>query len=130
MRRSSIEPVLRGHGASNVDVIDHRGHRVKSLETYLPVQPAGGAPIGVFELYQDYDARVTAQARKTLYPVAGFLGIAIFVLCAALVPILRRVTAAVEIRNRQLVQQASRLEQSLADGAGRAAWKPRPRAAL
>ena len=74
----------------------------------------GGAPIGVFELYQDYDARVTAQARKTLYPVAGFLGIAIFVLCGALVPILRRVTAAVEIRNRQLVQQASRLEQSLA----------------
>jgi signal transduction histidine kinase len=110
----TIEPVLRGQGASNVDVIDHRGHRVKSLETYLPVQPAGGGPIGVFELYQDYDARVTAQARKTLYPVAGFLGIAIFVLCAALVPILRRITAAVEIRNRQLVQQASRLEQSLA----------------
>jgi len=110
----AIEPVLRGQGANNVDVIDHRGHRVKSLETYLPVQPAGGAPIGVFELYQDYDARVTAQARKTLYPVAGFLGIAIFVLCAALVPILRRVTAAVEIRNRRLVQQASRLEQSLA----------------
>jgi signal transduction histidine kinase len=112
--RQAIEPVLRGKGTRNVDVIDHEGNKVKSLETYLPVQPAGGAPIGVFELYQDYDAGVTAQARKTLYPVAGFLAIAIFVLCAALVPILRRVTAAVEVRNRQLVEQASRLEQSLA----------------
>jgi len=112
--QQTIEPVLRGNGTSDIDVIEQGGHRIKSLETYLPVQPAGGAPIGVFELYQDYDAGVTAQARKTLYPVAGFLAIAIFVLCAALVPILRRVTAAVEIRNRQLVQQASRLEQSLA----------------
>ena len=110
----AIEPVLRGNGRHGVDVIEQDGRRIKSLETYLPVQPAGGAPIGVFELYQDYDARVTDQARKTLYPVAGFLAIALFVLCAALVPILRRVTAAVEVRNEQLVEQATRLEQSLA----------------
>ena len=35
-------------------------------------------------------------------------------LCATLVPILRRVTAAVEVRNRRLVQQADTLERSLA----------------
>ena len=110
----TLEPVLDGRGVSHVDEIDLQGREIKVLETYLPVQPLGGGPVGVFELYQDYDAGVTAQARKTLYPVAGFLAIAIFVLCAALVPILRRVTAAVEIRNRQLVQQAARLEQSLA----------------
>jgi signal transduction histidine kinase len=111
--QEAIEPALRGKGASHVDHIDQGGHRIKTLETYLPVQPADGAPIGVFELYQDYDARVTDQARTTLYPVAGFLALALFVLCAALVPILRRVTAAVEVRNEQLVEQATRLEQSL-----------------
>jgi signal transduction histidine kinase len=111
--QQTIEPVLRGNGTRDIDVIEQGGHRIKSLETYLPVQPAGGSPIGVFELYQDYDARVTDQARTTLYPVAGFLALALFVLCAVLVPILRRVTAAVEVRNEQLVEQATRLEQSL-----------------
>jgi signal transduction histidine kinase len=113
-KQLAIEPALRGKGTSHVDEIDQGGHRIKTLETYLPVQPADGAPIGVFELHQDYDAQVTDHARKTLYPVAGFLALALFVLCAALVPILRRVTAAVEVRNEQLVEQASRLEQSLA----------------
>jgi len=110
----ALQPVLRGNGVRNVGEIEQGRHRVKAFETYLPVQPAGEAPIGVFELYQDYDSQVTDQARKTLYPVAGFLALALFVLFAALVPILRRVTAAVEIRNEQLVEQAARLEQSLA----------------
>ena len=46
--------------------------------------------------------------------MAGFLLLAILVLCAALVPILGRVTAAVEERNRRLVEQAVKLERSLA----------------
>jgi signal transduction histidine kinase len=112
--QQALGPVLRGNGGTDIDEIEYGGHRIKALETYLPVQPVGGAPIGVFELYQDYDDRVTDQARETLYPVAGFLALAIFVLGAALVPILRRVTAAVEVRNEQLVEQATRLEQSLA----------------
>jgi len=89
---------------------------VKVLETYLPVQPSGqtGRPIGVFELYQDYESRVAAQARATTVPVAGFLLLALLVLCATLVPILRRVTAAVEVRNQRLVTQAAKLERSLA----------------
>ena len=89
---------------------------VKVLETYLPVQPSGqtGRPIGVFELYQDYESRVAAQARATTLPVAGFLLLALLVLCATLVPILRRVTAAVEVRNQRLVTQAAKLERSLA----------------
>jgi len=88
--QQALDPVLRGHGRTDIAEIEFGGHRIKALETYLPVQPAGGAPIGIFELYQDYDDRVTDQARKTLYPVAGFLALALFVLCAALVPILRK----------------------------------------
>src|SRR5687767_14811246 len=102
---SALAPALAGRGVSHVDDVEHEGRSKKSLETYLPVQPAGGAPVGVFELYQDYDTRVADQANKTLLPVAGFLAIALFVICLALVPILRRVTAAVEVRNQQLVAQ-------------------------
>jgi signal transduction histidine kinase len=112
---AKLRTVLRGRGVRGASHVQSGGRRVKVLETYLAVKSSGNAaPIGVFELYQDYDDRVTTQARKTLLPVAGFLLLALFVLCAALVPILRRVTAAVEIRNRQLVAQATRLEQSLA----------------
>jgi signal transduction histidine kinase len=106
--------VLLGRGLSKVGRVEVNGRDVKALETYLPVQPADGAPIGVFELYQDYDSRVSDNAQKTFLPVAGFLALALFVICVALVPILRRVTAAVEVRNEQLVAQAARLEQSLA----------------
>ncbi|MGH2920476.1 MAG: sensor histidine kinase [Gaiellaceae bacterium] len=110
----ALDPVLAGKGMSQVSHLEVRGKRVKALQTSLPVQPAGGAPVGVFDLYQDYEKRVADQASKTFLPVAGFLALALFVLCAALVPILRRVTAALEIRNKQLVAQAARLEQSLA----------------
>ena len=57
---------------------------------------------------------VADHARNTVLPVGGFLLLALIVLCATLVPILRRVTAAVEERNRRLIQQAATLEQSLA----------------
>jgi signal transduction histidine kinase len=110
---SALTAALAGRGVTRVEHDEFEAGRKKALETYLPVQPAGGAPVGVFELYQDYGERVSEQANKTILPVAGFLGIALFGICVALVPILRRVTAAVEVRNEQLVAQASRLEQSL-----------------
>jgi len=107
---------LTGHEIRDVGSTDIGGRRMKVLETYLPVRPSGerGHPIGVFELYQDYETRVAAPARGTILPVAIFLLLALLVLCATLVPILRRVTVAVEVRNRRLVQQAATLERSLA----------------
>jgi signal transduction histidine kinase len=113
--RSQVAAALRGDDARHVSWVSIGSRRLKVLQTSLPVRPARTSrPIGVFELYQDYDARVVSRAKKTLYPVAGFLLLAILVLCAALVPILRRVTAAVEERNRRLVEQAVKLERSLA----------------
>ena len=112
--KATVTSVLRGRGVKEVGRLQVGGRRIKVLETYLPVFTGRDtAPVGVFELYQDYD-RIAGAARKTFYPVAGFLFLALIVLCAALVPILRRVTAAVEVRNRQLMAQAGRLEQSLA----------------
>jgi signal transduction histidine kinase len=112
-----VAAALAGREIRAVDRIEIEGSRVKVLETYLPVRAKGaeGAPLGVFELYQDYEARVASHARSTVLPVAGFLLLALLVLCATLVPILRRVTAAVEVRNRRLVQQAATLERSLAE---------------
>jgi len=86
----------------------------KILRSALPIRSRGEAQaFGVVEIAQDYRA-VAKVAHRTLYPVAVFLLLSLLVLCAALVPILRRVTAAVEERNRQLVVQASTLERSLA----------------
>jgi signal transduction histidine kinase len=111
---AKLDDVLAGQGFREVSHVESAGRRIKVLETYLPVRATGSAaPLGVFELYQDYDGRVASQARKTVLPVAGFILLALFVLCVALVPILRRVTAAVEERNRQLTAQAARLERSL-----------------
>jgi signal transduction histidine kinase len=113
--RKHVATALSGQGVREVAWTDAGGKRLKVLETYLPVHPAGTAQtVGVFELYQDYDARVAAHARKTVLSVAGFLLVAVLVLCGALVPILRRVTAALEERNRRLVEQAAKLERSLA----------------
>jgi signal transduction histidine kinase len=113
---SHVAASLAGREVRDVESTEIEGRRLKVLETYLPVRARGeaGQPLGVFELYQDYQSRVAAQARATIVPVAGFLLLALLVLCATLVPILRRVTVAVEVRNKRLVEQAQTLERSLA----------------
>ena len=113
---SHVTASLAGREVREVESTQVGARRVKVLETYLPVRARGdtGRPLGVFELYQDYESRVAAPARSTIVPVAGFLLLALLVLCATLVPILRRVTAAVEVRNKRLVEQAATLERSLA----------------
>ena len=116
LRSAKVAAALAGREIRSVDTTEIDGRRVKMFETYLPVHSKGGnaAPLGVFELSQDYGIAVADQARATVLPVGGFLLLALIVLCATLVPILRRVTAAVEERNSRLIRQAATLEQSLA----------------
>jgi signal transduction histidine kinase len=83
------------------------------LRSDLPIRSDGAPPFGVIEIAQNYKV-VTTNANQTLFPVAGFLGLALVALYLSLMPILRRVTMAVEVRNRQLVEQATKLERSLA----------------
>ena len=115
-RAGNVASAFGGREIRAIDTTQIDGHRVKVLETYLPVLSGdtNAAPLGVFELYQDYKTQVADHARSTVLPVAGFLLLALLVLCGTLVPILRRVMAAVEVRNRRLVQQAATLERSLA----------------
>ena len=110
----SVRAALGGKGVRGISHIQDGDGSIKVLETYLSVSTTGASrPLGVFELDQDYNDRVSAQANKTVLPVAGFMLVALLILCGALVPVLRRVTAAVEERNRRLVEQARKLERSL-----------------
>src|SRR5688500_2721861 len=79
---SNVAGALSGREIRVVEHEDIDGKRVKVLETYLPVrsQGTGGVALGVFELYQDYETRVAAQAQHTVLPVAGFLILALLVL--------------------------------------------------
>ena len=88
------------------------GRRV--LRSDLPIRSEGQPQaFGVVEIAQDY--RVVAHtAHQTLFPVAGFLLLALVAVFLSLMPILRRVTAAVEVQNRRLFEQAATLEKSLA----------------
>jgi len=104
----SVRAALGGKGVRGISHIQDGDRSIKVLETYLSVSTTGASrPLGVFELDQDYNDRVSAQANKTVLPVAGFMLVALLILCGALVPVLRRVTAAVEERNRRLVGPGS-----------------------
>jgi signal transduction histidine kinase len=115
-RDANIAAAFAGRETRAVETTEIDGRRVKVFDTYLPVQSKGrsAAPLGVFQLSQDYKRGVSDRARSTVLPVGGFLLLALIVLCATLVPILRRVTAAVQVQNRRLIEQAATLERSLA----------------
>jgi PAS domain S-box-containing protein len=85
----------------------------KVLRTFVPVRlMPGGRPIGALALTQDYrsiDVQVTEAFRHT----AAILFLALLALWGSLIPILRRATAQLHDRNRQLATQASELEQAL-----------------
>jgi signal transduction histidine kinase len=111
----SYEVALGGRAAREVGHLrDRFGEETgtKVLRSDLPIRRENAQPVGVVEIAQDY-AVIERAANRTLYPVAVFCLIALLILGATLVPILRRVTAAVEVRNRRLVEQAATLERSL-----------------
>jgi PAS domain S-box-containing protein len=85
----------------------------KVLRTLVPVRLVpGGRPIGVLGLTQDYRA-IDVQIAEAFRHTAVILFIALLALWGALIPILRRATAQLHDRNRQLLTQASELEQAL-----------------
>jgi diguanylate cyclase (GGDEF)-like protein len=80
------------------------GPDLKVLESYAGVD-LGGRPAGVLELYEDY-APVAASARETFLPIAGALGLALILLYATLLPILRRVTRRLRGQMAEIEHQA------------------------
>lgn len=85
----------------------------KVLRTLVPVRLVpGGRPIGALGLTQDYRA-IDVQIVEAFRHTAVILFIALLALWASLIPILRRATAQLHERNRQLLTQATELEDAL-----------------
>jgi PAS domain S-box-containing protein len=105
----AFEGVLGGRPTRSEEFIGE----VKVLKTFVPVRlVAGGRPIGALALMQDYRA-IDVQISEAFRHTAVILFIALLVLWGSLIPILRRATAQLHERNRQLVTQASELEEAL-----------------
>ena len=100
---------LRGRLASDVTHLgaeDDQPGGVKVLESYVPVTLRGQhAPVGVFELYQDY-APIASSARQTFVPIASMIALALLLLYLSFFPILRRVTARIRHQMEQIEHQA------------------------
>jgi len=106
-----VRDVLRGHPKREVTVLPAAGAAGprKVVRTFVPVRRRGiDRPLGVLSLSQDYESAKlqTSSAGRRL---ALILFLALLVLYASLFPILRRVTAQLEARNRRLSQQADEL---------------------
>jgi PAS domain S-box-containing protein len=85
----------------------------KVFRTFVPVKLVpGGRPIGALGLTQDYSA-IDVQVREPFQHAAVILFIALLAMWGSLIPILRRATAQLHERNRQLGIQATELEQAL-----------------
>ena len=114
--RDELARAMRGESRRRVaGLVSDEGRDVKVLEAYVPVRlSAGDPPVGVFQLYEDY-APVAADIRSAVTPVGTVLALALIALWISLFPILRRVTAALESRNRRLAEQAAKLERTLAE---------------
>jgi hypothetical protein len=88
---------------------------MKVLRTFVPVRLVpGGRPIGALALAQDYSA-IDVQITEAFRHTAVILFLALLALWGSLIPILRRTTAQLHDRNRQLAAQTSELEHALAE---------------
>ncbi|MDQ3777853.1 MAG: PAS domain-containing sensor histidine kinase [Actinomycetota bacterium] len=86
----------------------------KVLRAFVPVRLRDTArPIGALALSQDYRV-IDLQTRQAVRSTAFILGLALLALWASLIPILRRTTAQLHARNRQLTEQTEDLERALA----------------
>lgn len=109
--RDSFQSVLSGRPSRSEEFLGE----TKVLRTFVPVRlVAGGGPIGALSLAQDYRA-IDVQVVEAFRHTAVILFIALVALWGSLIPILRRATAQLHERNRQLVTQARELEDALAE---------------
>ncbi|MFI5026142.1 MAG: sensor histidine kinase [Solirubrobacterales bacterium] len=110
-----LSAALRGNRERAVVPLDSPSEGEKVLRTVVPVRPQGAPqPIGAISLSQDYRA-IEVQIHEAIQHTAVILIFALLGLWASLIPLLRRATAQLHTRNRQLVEQASDLEHALAE---------------
>jgi PAS domain S-box-containing protein len=97
----------------NADSASAAGEDAKAFESYVPVLVGNSSePAGVLEVYEAYEP-VAARIHETVTPIGVALGLALLLLYAALFPILRQVTKALDARHKGLEQHATALAQAL-----------------
>ncbi|MGH3022132.1 MAG: PAS domain S-box protein [Gaiellaceae bacterium] len=113
---AELESALRGTPFQEVAPLNTEGgtgENLQAVETWVPVYLSEkGEPAGALEVFQDY-APVAEDIRSTVTPIAVALGLALLLLYAVLVPILRKVTRALESRHDRLAEHAAALGKAL-----------------
>ncbi len=113
---TNLAAPLAGQTVQEVSSLDSEGpsdDNAKAFESYVPVLVGDSArPAGVLEVYEAY-APVAAEIQDTITPVAIALGLALLLLYATLLPILRQVTGALQNRHKGLEQHAAALAKAL-----------------
>jgi putative two-component system response regulator len=100
--------------ASRLNAEGGTGRDMKVLETYVPFRlPGPGKPAGVFEVYENY-APVDAEVSGVTRDVSLAVVLALMALYLLLFPLLRRMTGALERRNRHLGDRTRELSEALA----------------
>ena len=106
----TLDSALQGRPDRSVRMLDVSGERTKVLRTTVPVRTGKTVqPIGALSISQDYRA-IDLEIREALQHAALILGLALLVLWASLIPLLRRTTNQLHARNRLLADQAHDLE--------------------
>ncbi|HJS70776.1 MAG TPA: PAS domain S-box protein [Gaiellaceae bacterium] len=111
-----VTKALSGDPVHEVADAGHEGGTgadTKVLESWVPVYIGDEKePVGALEIFQDYES-VAADVRETVTPIAIALALALLLLYAALFPILRQVTRALDNRHKRLEEHASALTRAL-----------------
>ena len=115
---AELEDPLSGQTVQEVTSLDAAGgasgkEDAQAFESFVPVLAGESShPSGVLEVYEAY-APVVADIQETVTPIGVALALALLLLYAALFPILRQVTRALDNRHRGLEQHAAALTRAL-----------------
>ncbi|HZB86325.1 MAG TPA: PAS domain S-box protein [Gaiellaceae bacterium] len=112
---AELEAVLAGRTLREVTDLEKEGPgaQLKAIEAFVPVE-VEGKPAAALEMYFDYRP-VASDVRSAMTPIGIALGLALLLLYATLLPILRQVTRALDARNRRLSEHAGALERALGE---------------
>ena len=100
-RISSIE--ARGDGQRTPGA--PRVTATKVLATYAPITFPDQSDAAILVLHQDY-APINDAARAAFLPVAGVFEVVLLIMCAGLIPVLRRVTKRMRTQMAEIEQRA------------------------
>ena len=109
---ADLEAAFSGRTLREVTSLEEGARQdLKAIEALVPLRQ-DGEPVAALEVYFDYGP-VASDVRAAMTPIGIALGLALLLLYATLLPILRQVTRALDARNKRLSEHAGALERAL-----------------